>query len=182
MTMVRWLGAVAGLFAGMMAGLACVVFGLLASVAAPDPAPQASRDPVARFDLAIVSPPEVNADPPVYQPIRDRLEQAGLFAVIAHSALPALARLTAPTERLSGRIDRTGIRRVAGVELFDILGVVALEEGTCVELTVRALFVHFSAGRLFGPLSSGGGALGCSEMIRAVRSRPARISITHQSP
>ena len=130
MTMVRWLGAVTGLFAGMMAGLASVVLGLLASVAAPDPAPQASRDPVARFDLAIVSPPEVNADPPVYQPTGDRLEQAGLFAVIAHSALPALARLAIPAERLPGRIDRAGIRRVAGVELFDILGVVALEEGS----------------------------------------------------
>ncbi len=141
MTMVRCLGAVTSLFAGIMAGLACVVLGLLASVVAPDPAPQASGDPVARFDLAIVLPPEVNADPPVYQPIRDRLEQVGLFAVIAHSTLPTLARLAAPTGSIiesrvargmagthgdDPRLDRTGIPRVAGMELFDIPSVVAL--------------------------------------------------------
>ena len=143
--MVRGLGTVTGLFAGMMAGLACVVLGLLAFVAAPDAAPQASRDPVARFDLAIVSPPEVNADPPVYQPMRDRLEQVGLFAVNAHSTLPDLAQLAAPTGSISEgraargmagthgddpRLDRIGIRRVAGMEMFDILGVVALKEGS----------------------------------------------------
>ena len=143
--MVRCLGTVTGLFAGMMAGLACVVLGLLAFVAAPDAAPQASRDPVARFDLAIVSPPEVNADPPVYQPMRDRLEQVGLFAVNAHSTLPDLAQLAAPTGSISEgraargmagthgddpRLDRIGIRRVAGMELFDILSVVALKEGS----------------------------------------------------
>ena len=143
--MVRCLGTVTGLFAGMMAGLACVVLGLLAFVAAPDAAPQASRDPVARFDLAIVSPPEVNADPPVYQPMSDRLEQVGLFAVNAHSTLPDLAGLAAPTgstiesraaRGMAGthgddpRLDRTEIRRVAGMELFDILSVVALKEGS----------------------------------------------------
>lgn len=111
MTMVRWLGAVTGLFAGMMAGLACVVLGLLAFVAAPDAAPQASRDPVARFDLAIVSPPEVNADPPVYQPMRDRLEQVGLFAVNAHSTLPDLALLAAPTGSI---IESRAARGMAG--------------------------------------------------------------------
>ncbi len=143
--MVRCLGTVTGLFAGMMAGLACVVLGLLAFVAAPDAAPQASRDPVARFDLAIVSPPEVNADPPVYQPMSDRLKQVGLFAVNAHSTLPDLARLAAPTGSIieswaargmagilgdDPRLDRTEIRRVAGMELFDILSVVALKEGS----------------------------------------------------
>ncbi len=143
--MVRCLDTVTGLFAGMMAGLACVVLGLLAFVAAPDAAPQASRDPVARFDLAIVSPPEVNADPPVYQPMSDRLEQVGLFAVNAHSTLPDLARLAAPTGSIieswaargmagthgdDPRLDRTEIRRVAGMELFDILSVVALKEGS----------------------------------------------------
>ncbi len=111
MIMVRCLGAVTRLFAGMMAGLACVALGFLASVAAPDPAPQASRDPVARFDLAIVSPPEVNADLPVYQPIRDRLKQVGLFAVIAHSTLPVLARLAAPT---GSTIESRAARGMAG--------------------------------------------------------------------
>ena len=117
MTMVRCLGAVTGLFAGMMAGLACVVLGLLASVAAPDPAPQASRDPEARFDLAIMSPPELNADPPVYQPIRDRLEQAGIFAAIAHSTLPALARLAAPmpTARAELSVGLSAVPRSGGV-------------------------------------------------------------------
>ncbi len=109
--MVRCLGTVTGLFAGMMAGLACVVLGLLAFVAAPDAAPQASRDPVARFDLAIVSPPEVNADPPVYQPMSDRLEQVGLFAVHAHSTLPDLARLAAPTGSI---IESRAARGMAG--------------------------------------------------------------------
>ena len=164
--MVRCLGTVTGLFAGMMAGLACVVLGLLAFVAVPDAAPQASRDPVARFDLAIVSPPEVNADPPVYQPMSDRLEQVGLFAVNAHSTLPDLAQLAAPTGSISEgraargmagthgddpRLDRTEIRRVAGMELFDILGVVALKEGGGVEPAVRALIVHWSSGRPFDP-------------------------------
>jgi spore germination cell wall hydrolase CwlJ-like protein len=111
MIMVRCLGAVTRLFAGMMAGLACVALGFLASVAAPDPVPQASRDPVTRFDLAIVLPPEVYADLPVYQPIRDRLKQVGLFAVVAHSTLPVLARLTAPT---GSTIESRAARGMAG--------------------------------------------------------------------
>jgi hypothetical protein len=69
------------MFAGLIGGFACVALGLLVFVANPDPAPQASRDPVARFDLDIVSPLVVIVDPPFYQPIRDRMEQVGLFAV-----------------------------------------------------------------------------------------------------
>jgi hypothetical protein len=37
------------------------------------------------------------------------------------------------------------------MEIFDILGVVALEEGRGVELTVRALIVHSSSGGLSAP-------------------------------
>ena len=96
MALARYLGTVTSLFAGMTAGLTCVVLGILASAVATDLSPQAGPDPVTRFYLAIASPPEVNADPAVYQPIGDRPEQAGLFAVIAHSTLPALARLAAP--------------------------------------------------------------------------------------
>ena len=97
MTKFLCLGAVTELFAGMLAGLACVVLGLLVFVTDPDTAPRAGRDPVTRFDLAIVLPPKVSADPPVYHPIRDRLEQVGHFAVIANSTLPTLAWLTPPT-------------------------------------------------------------------------------------
>jgi len=111
---VRCLGAVTRLFTGMMAGFACVVFGLLAFVTNPDQAPQASRDPVARFDLAIVSPLVVSADPPFYQPIRDRLEQVGLFAVIANSTIPALAQLTAPTGSTIGSRATRGMAVVHG--------------------------------------------------------------------
>jgi hypothetical protein len=100
--MVRCLGAVTGLFAGMMAGLACVALGLLVFIANPDPAPQASRDPVARFDPDIVSPLVVSADPPFYQPLRDRMEQVGLFVVIANSTIPALAQLNSPTGSTMG--------------------------------------------------------------------------------
>ena len=112
--MVRCLGAVTGLFTGMMAGLACVVLGLLAFAANPGPAPQASRDPVARFDLAIVSPLVVSADPPFYQPIRDRLEQVGLFAVIANSTIPALAQLTSPTGSTMGIRAARGMAGIHG--------------------------------------------------------------------
>ena len=97
MTRALCLGAVTELFAGMFAGLACVALGLLVFVTDPVTAPRADSDPVTRFDLAIVLPPEVSADPPVYQPIRDRLEQVGLFAVIAKPTLSTLAWLTAPT-------------------------------------------------------------------------------------
>ncbi len=79
--------------------------------------------------------------------MRDRLEQVGLFAVNAHSTLPDLAQLAAPTGSISEsraargmvgahgddpRLDRIGIRRVAGMEMFDILGVVALKEGSSI--------------------------------------------------
>lgn len=110
--MVRFLEAAKGLFAGMIAGLACVMLGLIALAAVPDTAPQVSIEPVARFDLALASPPEVNADLPLYHPIRDGLEQAGLYAVISHSALPVLARRALPAERA---IDSRAARGMAGV-------------------------------------------------------------------
>jgi hypothetical protein len=75
-------------------------------------APQPGRDPVARFVLADVSPPVVRADTPAYQPITDRLEQVGFFAVIAQSALPALAGLADPTD---SAIDNRAARDMTGV-------------------------------------------------------------------
>jgi hypothetical protein len=103
-----------GMFAGLIGGFACVALGLLVFVANPDPAPQASRDPVARFDLDIVSPLVVIVDPPFYQPIRDRMEQVGLFAVIASSTIPALAQLTSPTGSTMGSRTARGMAGVHG--------------------------------------------------------------------
>jgi hypothetical protein len=112
--MVRCLGAVTGLFSGMMAGLACSALGLLAIAANPDPAPQASRDPVARFDLDIVSPLVVSVEPPFYQPIRDRMEQVGLFTVIANSTIPALEQITSPAGSTMGSQVARGLAGVHG--------------------------------------------------------------------
>ena len=83
-------------------------------------------------------------------------------------------------ERRPGGIDRAGIQGVAGMELFDILGVVALEEGGGVELTVRALIVHFSAGRPFGPPVLWWRSTGRPRDVSGGRMRAARGSINHQ--
>jgi len=95
--MVHCLGVMASLFAGIMAAIACVVLGLLASVAAPDTSLQANHDPIEGFDPAIVSPPKMNAVPPVHLLAGDRLEKAALFAVTGIYTLPALDRLAFPT-------------------------------------------------------------------------------------
>jgi len=119
MIMVRYLDAAAGLFAGMMAALACAVLGFLVFGAAPVAAPQ--RDPVARFEMAVVSPPKSNADPAVYQPIRERLEQAELFAAIGHSTLPALGRFAAFTGGTTGsRADRGMTGSYGDAPLLDV--------------------------------------------------------------
>lgn len=71
MIVVRWLGAAArrfaGLFTGIAAGVACVVLALIVAGVASLPAP----DPVTRFTLAVVSEPEVDTAPSLYQPVRD---------------------------------------------------------------------------------------------------------------
>lgn len=94
--MVRCLRVMTSLFAGIMTALACVVLGVLASLATSDTRPQAERDPTPGFDLAIASPAETTTAPTVRHPMGRGLEQAALFAVIGSYSLPERNRRAAP--------------------------------------------------------------------------------------